>query len=53
MIGHEQGSALGGHVLDPELADDQNVVMEVADQVRETIQHGVWDGLRERRRAYL
>jgi len=39
--------------LDPELADDQNVVMEVADRVRETIQHGVWDGLRERRRAFL
>ncbi len=39
--------------LDPELADDQNVVMEVAEAVRETIQRGVWDGLRERRRAFL
>ncbi|HEX6488169.1 MAG TPA: lysophospholipid acyltransferase family protein [Candidatus Dormibacteraeota bacterium] len=39
--------------LDPELADDQNVVMQVAESVRETIQRGVWDGLRERRRTYL
>ena len=45
--------AIHTEALDPELADDQNVVMELADQVRETIQHGVWDGLRARRRAFF
>jgi 1-acyl-sn-glycerol-3-phosphate acyltransferase len=35
--------------LDPEMADDQNLVMTISDQVRDTIQQGLYDNLRLRR----
>lgn len=40
-------------LIAPDRADDQNAVMTVSDQVRETIQRGVYEGLRERGRTYL
>jgi 1-acyl-sn-glycerol-3-phosphate acyltransferase len=43
------------HVDDhpPEAADDQNLVMALADQVRDTIQEGIYDNLKLRRGAFL
>jgi 1-acyl-sn-glycerol-3-phosphate acyltransferase len=43
------------HVEDypPEAADDQNLVMALADEVRETIQQGIYDNLKLRRGAFL
>jgi 1-acyl-sn-glycerol-3-phosphate acyltransferase len=43
------------HVEDqpPEAADDQNLVMALADQVRDTIQEGIYDNLKLRRGAFL
>ncbi len=43
------------HVEDhpPEAADDQNLVMALADQVRDTIQEGIYDNLKLRRSAFL
>jgi 1-acyl-sn-glycerol-3-phosphate acyltransferase len=35
--------------LDPEAADDQNLVMTISDQVRDTIQQGLYENLRLRR----
>lgn len=40
-------------LLPSEDADDQNAVMTISDQVRETIQRGIYEGLRERRRTYF
>ena len=37
----------------PEAADDQNLVMALADEVRDTIQQGVYDNLRMRRSVFL
>lgn len=37
----------------PEAADDQNLVMALADEVRDTIQEGVYDNLRMRRGVFL
>lgn len=37
----------------PEAADDQNLVMALADEVRDTIQEGVYDNLRMRRSVFL
>ena len=43
------------HVEDhpPEAADDQNLVMALADEVRDTIQQGVYDNLKLRRGVFL
>jgi 1-acyl-sn-glycerol-3-phosphate acyltransferase len=43
------------HVEDnpPEAADDQNLVMALADEVRDTIQQGVYDNLKLRRGIFL
>jgi 1-acyl-sn-glycerol-3-phosphate acyltransferase len=43
------------HVEDhqPESAYDQNLVMAVADEVRNTIQQGIYDNLRKRRGVFL
>ena len=43
------------HVEDnpPEAADDQNLVMAVADEVRDTIQQGIYDNLKLRRGVFL
>ncbi|HYM96866.1 MAG TPA: lysophospholipid acyltransferase family protein [Candidatus Sulfotelmatobacter sp.] len=43
------------HVEDhpPEAADDQNIVMGLADGVRDTIQQGIYDNLRKRRGVFL
>jgi 1-acyl-sn-glycerol-3-phosphate acyltransferase len=43
------------HVEDhpPEAADDQNLVMALADEVRDTIQEGIYDNLRMRRGVFL
>ena len=38
---------------DPDLAFDQNLVMTISDQVRDTIQRGIYNGLKDRPRAYL
>ncbi len=38
--------------LAPEQADDQNLVMTISDQVRDTIQQGLYDNLRLRRGTY-
>lgn len=40
-------------LVDPEQADDQYAVMSIADEVRDTIQRGVYERLRVRRRTYL
>ena len=37
----------------PEAADDQNLVMALADEVRDTIQHGIYDNLKLRRGVFL
>jgi 1-acyl-sn-glycerol-3-phosphate acyltransferase len=37
----------------PEAADDQNLVMALADEVRDTIQQGIYDNLRRRRGVFL
>ena len=37
----------------PEAADDQNLVMALADEVRDTIQQGVYDNLKLRRGVFL
>ena len=37
----------------PEAADDQNLVMALADEVRDTIQQGIYDNLRLRRGVFL
>jgi 1-acyl-sn-glycerol-3-phosphate acyltransferase len=37
----------------PEAADDQNLVMALADEVRDTIQQGIYDNLRKRRGVFL
>ncbi len=37
----------------PEAADDQNLVMAIADQVRDTIQQGVYDNLKLRRGVFV
>ena len=37
----------------PEAADDNNVVMAVADEVRDTIQQGIYDNLKLRRGVFL
>jgi 1-acyl-sn-glycerol-3-phosphate acyltransferase len=37
----------------PDAADDQSLVMALADEVRDTIQEGVYDNLRLRRGAFL
>jgi 1-acyl-sn-glycerol-3-phosphate acyltransferase len=37
----------------PEAADDQNLVMALSDQVRDTIQQGVYDNLRLRRGVFV
>ena len=37
----------------PEAADDQNLVMALADEVRNTIQEGIYDNLRLRRGVFL
>ena len=36
-----------------EAADDQNLVMALSDQVRDTIQQGVYDNLRLRRGVFI
>ena len=36
----------------PEAADDQNLVMRISDQVRDTIQQGLYDNLKLRRGAF-
>jgi 1-acyl-sn-glycerol-3-phosphate acyltransferase len=43
------------HVEDnpPEAADDQNLVMALADEVRDTIQQGIYDNLKLRRGVFL
>jgi 1-acyl-sn-glycerol-3-phosphate acyltransferase len=43
------------HVEDnpPEAADDQNLVMSLADEVRDTIQQGIYDNLKLRRGVFL
>ncbi len=43
------------HVEDnpPEAADDQNLVMALADEVRDVIQQGIYDNLKLRRGAFL
>jgi 1-acyl-sn-glycerol-3-phosphate acyltransferase len=43
------------HVEDnpPEAADDQNLVMALADEVRDTIQQGIYDNLKLRRSVFL
>jgi 1-acyl-sn-glycerol-3-phosphate acyltransferase len=37
----------------PEAADDNNLVMALADQVRDTIQQGIYDNLKRRRGVFL
>ena len=37
----------------PEAADDQNLVMALADEVRDTIQQGIYDNLKLRRGVFL
>src|SRR5712692_2802978 len=37
----------------PDAADDRNLVMALADQVRDTIQQGVYDNLRKRRGVFV
>jgi hypothetical protein len=37
----------------PEAADDQNLVMALADEVRDTIQQGIYNNLRLRRGVFL
>jgi 1-acyl-sn-glycerol-3-phosphate acyltransferase len=39
--------------LPPEAAEDQNLVMTLSDQIRETIQQGVYDNLRLRKSAFF
>ncbi len=41
-----------GH-LDPEAAEDQNLVMTLTDQVRDTVQVGILEQLKLRRRTYF
>jgi hypothetical protein len=43
------------HVEDnpPEAADDQNLVMGLSDDVRDTIQRGIYDNLKLRRGVFL
>jgi hypothetical protein len=43
------------HVEDnlPEAADDQNLVMALSDDVRDTIQQGIYDNLKLRRGVFL
>jgi hypothetical protein len=36
----------------PEAADDRNLVMALADEVRETIQKGVYENLKRRRSIF-
>jgi len=38
--------------LDPEQADDQNLVMTISDQVRDTIQRGIYENLKLRRGTF-
>ncbi len=45
--------AIHVEVHPPEAADDQNLVMALADQVRDTIQEGIYDNLKLRRGAFL
>ena len=37
----------------PEAADDNNLVMALADQVRDTIQQGIYENLKRRRGVFL
>jgi 1-acyl-sn-glycerol-3-phosphate acyltransferase len=37
----------------PSAADDQNLVMALSDEVRDTIQHGIYDNLKLRRGVFL
>jgi 1-acyl-sn-glycerol-3-phosphate acyltransferase len=39
--------------LPPEAAEDQHLVMALADEVRSTIQHGIYDNLKLRRGVFL
>ncbi|TMC94051.1 MAG: acyltransferase family protein [Chloroflexi bacterium] len=45
--------ALHVEVHPPEAADDQNLVMALADQVRDTIQQGVYENLKLRRGVFV
>jgi 1-acyl-sn-glycerol-3-phosphate acyltransferase len=45
--------AIHVEVHPPEAADDQSLVMALADEVRDTIQEGIYDNLRMRRGVFL
>ena len=40
-------------LIDPEEAEDQNLVMTLSDQVRDTVQEGIFEQLKKRERAYF